>query len=283
MESFSQRNGFKPIKNSLQINSMDNDLKTGLWNAFYEVYVLKCNDEFHDFLKERIWVEYFKYPRDEFVRYPEEYYRDECYDQIRNHFLDLEDDEFYEICDLMEFIVHVYPVDAVNEAFMDKCNETLKKELSVYRFVGRKITKITSETEIDEIEEALDGSPKPISIHLENSLDLLSDRKSPDYRNSIKESISAVESICKMITEEPKGTLGRCLNRIGNKVELHPDLRDAFKNLYGYTSDSNGIRHALMDEPNLDFEDAKFMLVSCSAFINYLISKASKSGIDLKM
>lgn len=118
--------------------------------------------------------------------------------------MDLEDDEFYEICDLMEFIVHVYPVEAVNEAFMDKCNEALKSELSVYRFVRGKITKITSETEIDEIEEALDGSPKPVNIHLENSLDLLSDRRSPDYRNSIKESISAVESICKMIQRNLK-------------------------------------------------------------------------------
>lgn len=261
---------------------MDDDLKTGLWNAFYEIYVLKCNAEFHDFLKEKIWVDYFKYPRDEFVRQGV-YGSDECYDEIRNHFLDFEDTEFYEICDLMEFIVHVYPVEAANEAFMEKCNESLKKELSAYRFVGGKITEITSETEIVEIEEALEESPNPVNIHLENSLYLLSDRRSPDYRNSIKESISAVESICKMITQNPKGTLGKCLNEMENHVEIHSALKDGFKKLYGYTSDSNGIRQALMEEPNLDFEDAKFMLVSCSAFINYLISKATKSGIDLDL
>jgi hypothetical protein len=51
--------------------------------------------------------------------------------------------------------------------------------------------------------------------------------------------------------------------------------------MYGYTSDAQGIRHALMDEPNLSFEDAKFMLVSCSAFVNYLIAKAAKAGISL--
>jgi len=44
--------------------------------------------------------------------------------------------------------------------------------------------------------------------------------------------------------------------------------------LYGYTSDSGGIRHALSDEDvTPTFEDAKFMLVSCSAFINYLKAK----------
>ncbi len=58
---------------------------------------------------------------------------------------------------------------------------------------------------------------------------------------------------------------------------MHPALNRAFSNLYGYTSGGDGIRHALLDEPNLDFEDAKFMIVSCSGFINYLISKASKA------
>ena len=37
-----------------------------------------------------------------------------------------------------------------------------------------------------------------------------------------------------------------------------------------------------MDEPNLDQEDAIFMLVSCSAFTNYLIVKADKAGIELR-
>ena len=60
-------------------------------------------------------------------------------------------------------------------------------------------------------------------------------------------------------------------------------LKEAFQRLYQYTSSAEGIRHAigLMEEPNLNYEDAKFMLVSCSAFINYLMSKASKAGIKM--
>jgi hypothetical protein len=46
--------------------------------------------------------------------------------------------------------------------------------------------------------------------------------------------------------------------------------------MYGYTSDADGIRHALLDQPSLSFEDAKFMLVSCSAFANYLVAKDAK-------
>jgi hypothetical protein len=35
-------------------------------------------------------------------------------------------------------------------------------------------------------------------------------------------------------------------------------------------------------EDSIEFiEEAKFMLVACSAFVNYLISKASKVGLKL--
>jgi len=67
---------------------------------------------------------------------------------------------------------------------MDVCNSILE-EVSGYHFVEGKITQITSEEEISEIEEALEIPLKPVRTHLENALKLFSDRKSPDYRNSI--------------------------------------------------------------------------------------------------
>ena len=113
---------------------------------------------------------------------------------------------------------------------------------------------------------------------------MLRNRKNPDYRNSIKESISAVEAICKKITGDKKATLGKALNSIEKtgKVELHSALKESFSKIYGYTSGTNGIRHALLDEDKLAFEDAKFMLVSCSAFINYLVIKSNKARVNLK-
>ena len=62
---------------------------------------------------------------------------------------------------------------------------------------------------------------------------------------------------------------------------MHPALEKAFISMYGYTSDEHGIRHALMDEPSLGFEDAKFMLVSCAGFVNYLRAKVAKAGVRL--
>ena len=73
--------------------------------------------------------------------------------------------------------------------------------------------------------------------------------------------------------------MGGALDKIKGKLKIHSALERGFKQIYGYTSDTDGIRHALTEEATCDFEDAKFMLVSCSAFINYLVIKANKAGI----
>ncbi len=73
----------------------------------------------------------------------------------------------------------------------------------------------------------------------------------------------------------------QALKILEENVGLHPALKKAFNNLYGYTSDAKGIRHALLEEAELYPEDAKFMLVSCSAFVNYLVSKISKKKLKI--
>ena len=99
----------------------------------------------------------------------------------------------------------------------------------------------------------------------------MSDRANPNFRNSIKESISAVESLAKHVAGESAATLGAVLKSLERDQKLHPALKSAFSSLYGYTNDAQGIRHALMDDPNLNKADARFMLVCCSAFTNYVI------------
>ena len=101
----------------------------------------------------------------------------------------------------------------------------------------------------------------------------MSDRQNPDYRNSIKESVSALEGMCQKILKKDKVTLGDAICQIEKQYPIHPALKASIKSLYGYTSDADGIRHAMLDESNLSYIDAKFMLVACTNFINYLIDK----------
>ncbi len=92
---------------------------------------------------------------------------------------------------LLEAVVKLKSYDTME--FQNACNLILEKGLSAYRFIDGKITEITSKEEISEIEEAINSPIAVVQTHLKKGLDLFSDKQSPDYLNSIKESISAVE------------------------------------------------------------------------------------------
>src|SRR5690606_9806988 len=132
------------------------------------------------------------------------------------------------------------------------------------------------------LKNSLDNNFKGVHIHLSEALNKLSDKTNPDYRNSIKESISAVESVCQQITGDKNSELGKALKKLKKILPIHGALEQGFIKIYGYTSDGDGIRHAMMNENNLDQEDALYMLISCSSFTNYLMTKVNKLGIEIK-
>ena len=283
MKLFSQRQGLKPVKCELQIKDMDADLRSKLWNLFQIQYwdrardddlASATNSENLVYLK-RLWHEYFKRPIDTVP-----YSWRKAYAELRNYFFNCAWNEVY---DFIESSAKKHPNNYATERFLAGCNVVFEEELSGYRFVGYQIAPITSEDAIATIEQAQQPTHglQPVAAHLRQALSLFSDRKQPDYRNSIKESISAVEAICRLVAQSPKATLAEALKALAPKVPLHPALSGAFEKLYGYTSDANGIRLALLDESNLEQEDALFMLVSCSAFINYLTAKCARAGIKL--
>jgi len=283
MKLFSQRHGITPVKCELQIKDMDADLRCKVWNAFQIQYwdrvrsdelTSATNIEISIYLK-RLWHEYFKRPLDTLP-----YSWQKAYAELRAYFFSCAWNEVY---DFIEFTAKRHADNYATERFIAGCNVVLEEELSGYRFVGRQIAPITSEEAIATIEQALQPvhGLQPVTVHLRQALSLFSDRKQPDYRNSIKEAISAVEAACRLVARNPKATLGEALKVLAPRVPVHPALSGAFEKLYGYTSDANGIRHALLDESNLEQEDALFMLVSCSAFINYLTAKCARAGIKL--
>lgn len=287
MALFSQRQGLKPVKTIFQINSIDDELKNSLWNAFYlfmwvphtlpDVTGTRMISNYYQLLTQKIFLGYLKRPLD-----GQSLESKSALNYLKTYFFNC---EWYELYDFLEFSAQAYPDNEHGQRFRDYCNSILEKEMSAYRFVGEHIIQMTNDTEINEIEEALASTTSidAIQTHLKQAVGLLSDRSAPDYRNSIKESISAVEAICKLITGNTNTTLGAALNEIEKNqlIPLHHNLKEAFKQLYWYTSDAAGIRHAIKDNSSVDFEDAKFMLVSSVAFINYLLAQSAKSGLKI--
>jgi hypothetical protein len=323
-ETFSQRMGIVPPSVGLQVDSMDDGLRSNLWTLL-DYFLLRrvaksaftvdassllttagdLRRAFRDVSQAvalarrtvlQIWRDFHNWPlgalpldmqtatfsNAQIHRVPASEWT-EVLDKIREAFFSA---PWYHPYDLVQFVASHYPYDAEFATFTAECNRILANARSAYRLVDGLLVQMTSPEEISAIEMALDTtresqSLKPVHYHLKRAVVLLADRHSPDYPNSMKESISAVEALCKWIANDSNATLGAALTAIErNKVvQLHPSLREAFTKLYGYTSDAGGIRHAMKDETDLDIEDAVFMLASCSAFLSYLTAKALKAGL----
>ena len=203
-----------------------------------------------------------------------------CYDRLQEHtfFLEDENNPWYKKLDLVEFTIK-YLHDRnlyISQSFVRLLNHEFERLNFAYRVVDKEIVEITSKEELEAIEVSMHDSPNNIKMHLSKALELFAQRPVGDYRNSIKESISAVEVYCREITGE--NCLGKALNKMNSKGLVIPStLKVAFDKLYAYTNQPDtGIRHALMDEDGTytpASEEALFMLVSCSSFINYLNKK----------
>lgn len=162
-----------------------------------------------------------------------------------------------------------------------KFNCIFEEEVVPYRILDGLVVPIVNEYELHTVEETITSKYESVSRHMYKALELYSDRKKPDYENSIKESISAVEAMCCIITNSEGGnaTLGNTLKKLKDSgVIIHSAMEGAFLKLYGYASDSGGIRHGSIEFVDVPSEDAKYMMVSCAAFVNYLIEKWAKVG-----
>jgi AbiJ-like protein len=264
---FSERLGLTPVRTVLQIDDMDAPLRNSLWNM---IRVFYWNDVPYEQTQRdllyRLWLLFFKWPTDTIPRITQR-----GLEELREWFFAA---EWFEVYDLVEQLPLLAPdYFKSGDSFRHLVNLTLEREVSGFRFVGEQLVRITSEAEITSIEEGLASGPEnsPYVQHLRAALSKLGDRENPDYRNSIKESISAVEAVCKEVAGSSDGTLGSVLQRMTN---LHPALAKAFGALYGWTSDEGGIRHALTEGERVpDFAEAKFMLVVCSAFVSFVMHK----------
>jgi hypothetical protein len=181
--------------------------------------------------------------------------------------------EWYRVYDLIEFLAEDFTED-----FMRELDLILEAEKSAYRFVNKKIVPVIDIIEIEVIEKASNSGYDLSQGHIRKSINMLSNKNEPDYKNSIKESISAVEALVKKITNGTKKSLGDLTAKLQKDHGIHPALVDGISKIYGYTCDAPGIRHSNKEGSEfspVDEAEAIFMLVFCSSLVNFLNTKLS--------
>ncbi len=279
---FSERMGYTKPKEVIQHESIDDDLKNDLWNLYYKNYleaaeyqdIYLLREDFKTYFK-KLWTDFLKKKINEI---PEQAYT----------FIKLVETDFFEkskkwyfIYDLIEFTFNTFDFHRISEKsyfnhqIESQLNSILEKNLSGYRFINKQFIPITNDHEIKSIEEASNNTNefKTVSLHLNKALELLSDKKAPDFSNSIKESISAIESYFKVFFNNPNIKFGDALNNLEHKHGLDKQIKESINKIYAFSNNVGAIRHALKPGETSDkitLAEAKYMLVTCSAFINYL-------------
>jgi len=225
--SFSQRIGAVKIPEEPIAECAGEGLRNRVWNLLdtniWKFYRYKNNppQRIKDFVSS-VWSDFLNWRLDEMS-----HAKHTTLNEIKAYFFNCHWHEFFS---LLEFICSI-----TDEKFAEKVNVFLEREYSAYRFIEGQIVEIHSEEERQEISSAIKNtSLDAVKEHLVQALKHLNDRDNPDYRNSIKESISSVEALCRHITNDDNATLGQALKLIERDHVLHSALKEAFSKLYGY-------------------------------------------------
>ena len=272
MTKFSIRNGI--LTEKINIKGDNVALKNRLWTLFYQSAFDPCDSldlELTDFEKTMAELgTHYEFPYNRIDK-------KKNVETLKKHIVN--GNCWWLIYELIEIYVARILETSKKDEFISQVNRILEEENSGYRVIAEIFVTITNEVELSAVEETLFTPFDVVEKHMKKALSLYSDRLHPDYENSIKESISAVESICCIITGESgrTATLGATLKKLEKHgVHIHEAMKSAFEKLYGYTSDENGIRHGGIDFKGASSDDARYMLISCSAFINYLTAQYTK-------
>jgi len=278
MISFSERHGYKPIRSQLhQFEEMDDRLRNAIWNFLLKTYFSGSADMYVEVLVTSIWTEVVggrsdEVPRDDSshsIISPDS--PRSAIEFIRTWYSEASWNEVYDVLEhLLRFVN--------GKSHYPAANVMLSKEGAAYRFVGGTLVPITNQEEIAVVESVAKFSDQFLgaSQHIAQAVTLLSHRNTPDYRNAIKESISAVETAVGVATGNPTIGIEKGLKKLG----LHNQLEQAWINMYNWTSDEDGVRHGMKGEQKVDMAEARYMVVASSAFVNYLVAKTAEGDSE---
>jgi hypothetical protein len=275
--TFAQAEGVEPLPSQLKRTEVSQQLRAVLWSYVHSELERTLVRDMYAYvggswkvaLKDA-HVYFFHLPVDEF----DPALRNAC-DAVKAVLMKADWVNFY------GWVQHLLRAKPTND-FADKLQKILVYCRSPYRVIDRTILcPVGSDEEAATIERAFADLKGTAGLaggrqHLKLAAEELS---AGHFADGVRESVHAVESVVRVL--EPNGDFSKALAKLEAKTNIHNALKQGFTKIYGFTSDEQGIRHALLekDAPDVDEADALFMIAACSAFVSYLINKARSAGL----
>ena len=281
--TFSQAEGIDPLPQPVALGELSQQARVCLWDIIYRSLVTAARREIG--LLEEIYISepwktillhYHKFhlhkPADEFSSAYEA-----RASEIKKLFLH---GDYNQVFDFLQVVLrHPSPP----HKFCDSVASVLKDCMCAYTVIedGPTIVPISLPEQRKSIQDAFRVLKpdlfKGARSHLCKSAECI---KNGDLAGSVRESIHAVESVARRLNADAKQSLKPALDALSQKAPLHPAFTRGIENFYGYTSDEDGIRHALLEEQEkVDIADAVFMFGACTSFTAYLVNKARTAGL----
>ena len=281
--TFSQRHGYEDVPQPLQLEELPRAARIAIWNVLYAH--LQGARRWHlgsTYIVARPWanilgdlhVHHDNKPLDECSPY-----FDHWRSELRNR---LERLAINHVFDFIEFIMGHH--DCPPKFIVGMVDAFGNSRLAYAIDAGPPPTIVPAATaeEGDQLTENLQelraAGLQAATTHLHAASQCINDG---DWSGSVRESIHAIESVAKQIDPGGAKTLGKALDSLQKQGVLqHKALKESLSKLYGYTSDEQGIRHALLEEgqANVTIDEAVFMLGACASFASYLWRKHKAAG-----
>ena len=280
--TFSQRYGYEPLPEPMRLEEISVDLRRDLWNTIRNLLLgMRSYGGGYYFADqearciERVIGKYSKIPESSVST---------DYSKVMAHFEKACTSlAFNRLLEMLEAIIND---NHVRGFLNEKIRHLFEIHEAAYRLdTSRSLhqfTPISSEAQGEATRQAMEtieqsGIAVGASSHLRKAIEHLNAGR---YADSISDSIHAVESVACVIDPKANKTLGPALDSLESAGLLHhAALKGAFAKLYGYTSDEQGIRHALLerDAASVDLDEAMFMFGACASFAAYLVNRYQKA------
>ena len=280
--SFSDRNNIDKLSEEIQLQKLEDRTRIGILNLWSEVYEdVKWRSTLNDINRKDILrliiIGVYNQPSPTWSVVKEITVLNEVQKSIRL-------DTYNKVFDLLEFTIelfHSLKLDSTyrygyqNNTYFSRFNRLFEREFVGYRFIDNKISPISDIVEVESINDTLVDSYNTVREHILKANAFLSDRDNPDYQNSIKESLSSLETLGQIVTgiNGAGATLGKMLKQLETEKIISGAMKSAYSALYGFASEGKGIRHSSVNGTEVGFEEAKYILVISTAFINFVMAK----------
>ena len=274
--TFSQREGYVELPLPLQIEKLPGAVRIAIWNVLYaqmresrrRVGKIICIDDPWETILRDLYLYHDNMRLDKWLP---------TFEQMTTWMQErLEGHRFNQVFDVVEFLMQH---DCCPPQFITDLSGVFRRFQLAYTIRPGPQPMILPATTVEEgnelsrnLTELQDAGLDGCETHLRNASKYINEGR---WAESVRESIHAVESVAKKINPNAT-TLAKALAPLEKQGVLqHKALKEALGRLYGYTSDEQGIRHALLDnaQAKVTIDEALFMLGACASFASYLWRK----------